>query len=167
MFIYFLERGGSGRERGRHRILSRLHAPSWANNLPTVCLRCSSDCCFHAVCQTAVCPTFSPKAVPMPLGSPSTEAHWPLELQASSLAACQKSWNSGPLVFQANCYGDSVFLCTPLCVSLSPFLVHDCSSLSVSVATICFSSKLYLYTSSLLWCGLFSAFSCKVCSATL
>ena len=36
--------------------LSEMHsAPRRANNLPILCLRCSSDSCFHAVCPHVVC----------------------------------------------------------------------------------------------------------------
>ena len=78
----------------------------------------------------------------------------------------QELTKSGPSHSPANCYRDSFSLCIPMCQSFT--LLRDHGSLLTTVSTICFSSKLHLHTSYyLLQCGLFSTFSCGICSASL
>lgn len=79
------------------------------------------------------------KSSAMSSGLSHSQACWPLKLQVLSPTGFQKSWYSALLTFQANCFWGAFSLCTPLCVSLSLTLLHDCNSLPTAAAIIHFS----------------------------
>ena len=83
--------------------------------------------------------------------------HWPLKLQASKPA----SWKN------------SLFLSKPIAVGIHfPHSCSLCASLPLAFSVTVAQSSPYPFTSQttslcssyLLWCGLFSTFSCRVCS---
>lgn len=95
-----------------------------------------------------------------------SQAQWPLKLQMLSPAGFKNLKNLAPFVFQANCFGNWFFLYAPLCASFS-----SCPSWWLCSLLLpphhSFSSKMCLYTSCFLWCGLFSVFCCRVCSPSV
>lgn len=94
----------------------------------------------------------------------SSQSHWPLKLQTLSTTGCQKSGHLAPLAVQANCYGDSFFLCAPVsvvCLLSFSVIATPCPP---TAALILFSPKPCLCTFYLLSCGLFCSISCRICS---
>ena len=113
------------------------------NNLPTLCLRCSSDCCLHPVCSQVVCLPFLQENY-NPLQSLSQPSLLIFKLQAVSHAGSMKSQNSACLIFKANGFGEMFSLCIPLALLNNHGTLH-----SISPA-IYFSPKLHFCTSYLL-----------------
>ena len=62
-----------------------------------------------------------------------------LKLQALSPTGCKNSQNSAPLTFQANGYGETFFLCVPLCIPLPLALLCDYGCLPSATSKIHFS----------------------------
>ena len=132
---------------------------------PTVCSRCSSDCCFHAALSVDSLPCLLSKTGTMPSRLYPSQACCPQKLQALSPASCKNSL--APLAFQANCYRDpsSPFTLPRTSPSLAPLC--DLCPFPTIGATICLSLKPHLHNSHLPQCDLLSTFSCGACSASL
>lgn len=144
------------------------HAPRRRNNVPTVCLRCSSDCCVHALCPCVVCLP-SLQAQPTALWALFHPNPLTFKLQALSPSGCKNSPNLAPLFFQASGFRETFLLWVPLCAPLPHhiILLCDCISFPSTSPMICFSLKPYIHTFYLLWCGLLSLFSFGVCSVRI
>lgn len=143
------------------------HIQRRANNLPTVCSRCS-DCCLHVIFSLVVCWREGSRRKAVPSGLYLSQAHWPLKLQNLALLIA-KTHKIQPLSFShTNRLGEMFSLYIPLCASLPLTLTHDHGLPPHSIAAlIYFSPTPCLHTSYLLWVGLFSPFSCGVSSANL
>lgn len=133
------------------------HSLRRATNLPTVCPMRSSDCCFHTVGLLAVCPAFSLKVAPMSSKFSHSQAGWPLKLQALRLSCFPSQLLQG-FIFPTGslCASSSLGLLSrrlqipPHCSNQDPFLSQVSSCISY-----------------LLLCGLWSTFSCGLCSDSL
>lgn len=132
------------------------HAPRRINNVPTVCLRCSSDCCVHALCPCVVCLP-SLQAQPTALWALSHPSPLTFKLQALSPSGCKNSPNSAPFFFQASGFRETFSLWVPLCapptistfsVTVDPSLLHPPWSVSplnhISTLSTCFDVASYL-----------------------
>lgn len=91
---------------------------------------------LSTVCQWVVCiPSFQEKC--NALWALFSQVHWPLKLQLLC-PLVPRSHDSAPLTFQANCYGDLLSPCAPLCVNLSLALFYYPGSLCSTAATSVF-----------------------------
>ena len=169
----FMLRGRGGRGNGTSQLICPQRGVSMntatlgyalrrANSLLTECSRCSSDHLFPH-CMPPRLSAFSPGRTLQNLFQPSLltfktlgfKPHWLQELTKFSPSHFPNQW------LWRNIF--CVFPCEFL--SLSPLYNH--SYLLSTAARIRFSPKPCLHTSYLLWCGLFSTYSCGVCSASL
>ena len=132
-----------------------------------MCPRCCRDHCFHIVC---------PWAVSLPSLQEQLQCLWALPkpnlltFRTLGFKACwlQELMKFAPFAFQANLLWGFVFpVWASLCTSLPFCLLCNQGSLPTAAAMICFSPKPHSHTYYLLRCGLFSTFSCRVCSVSL
>ena len=141
--------------------------PRRVNNLspPTQdCTRCSSNHCFCAVCPQVFAYLFSWSRT-VPSGLYPGQICWPLKFQ--SPAACKNSSNSTALLFQdIGFYGNVLLVHCPVCSSFSLILFHNHISIPSAISAVPFSSTSRVHMSHLQF-GLFSPFSCIVCSFSL
>lgn len=136
--------------------------PRIENNLLPMCPKHFSDHRFHDICsQIVVCLLSRISTVPSWLYPSQT--WWHLKFQALSPAHCKNSQTSAPLVFQTSGFGKTFSLFISLCPLLSLALLWKHSSLTSSEPSIYFSPKSPYFPTS----GLFSPFSCAVCSVSL
>ena len=129
------------------------------------CVPDTSQITVSTVCAPGCLPAFSESST-LPSGLYPSQPHWTLKFQALSPAGWKNSWNSAPLIFQANTYVETFFLYIPLCAPLSIVLCNHGPLLSTA-ARIHFSPKPPLCFSYCVWCGLFSPISCGFCSVSL
>ena len=135
-----------------------------------------SPLCAPGILQIAISMLSTPKLFACLLSRSTTvpsrlypnQACGPLKLHTLSLTCwLQELMKFSPSHFPSQWLGETLSLYILLCASVFPTLLCDHSSLPYTAAVIYFFPKPHLCTSYLLLCGLFSLFSCRVCSVSL